>query len=155
MAQLHAGHSPAWRRGLAILACVGLSGTLLLPAARGQETLTVHVSLTSASLDQFGVVTVSGTLTCSAPAGEAWVIVDVRQPVGRLRSIYGNVYDYELGTCDVTPQPFEVEVVPVSGKFAPGTAYVTVAAGACTDPVNFEGCSADAQTKSLKLKHAP
>src|ERR671931_1924528 len=140
MAQLTACPFASWRRVFAILTCVWLSGSPLIPAGRVQEAYTVPVSLTSATLDKSGVVTVTGTLTCSKPAGEAWGEADVRQPVGRLQTIHGSGYDYELNTCDVTPLPIEFVVVPQDGKFAPGTAYVTIYAGACT----FYHCSSDA-----------
>jgi hypothetical protein len=69
--------------------------------------------------------------------------------------VYGYGYDDQLDGCDVTPRPFEAVAVPENGKFAPGTAYVTIYAGACKDPSDFfEGCSSDALTKPLKLKHA-
>lgn len=154
MAQLNARHFPSWPRVGAIIACVWLSGSLLIPAARAQEAFTVNVSLASVTLDKLGVITVTGTLTCSEPAEGAWVEAYVAQPVGRQKMIYGYGFDYELGACDVTPLPFEFTTVPENGKFAPGKAYVTLYAGACVDPSDWEGCSSDALTKALKLKHA-
>jgi hypothetical protein len=150
MAQLTACPFPSWRRIFAILTGLWLSGSLLIPAARAQEAFTVTVSMASATLEKSGVVTVTGTLTCSKPAVEAWVEADVRQPVGRVQTIHGYGYDDELNTCDVTPQPVEAVLVPQDGKFAPGPAYVTIYASACT----LHYCSSDAQTKPFKLKYA-
>jgi hypothetical protein len=154
MVQLRACHFPSWPRVIAIIACLCLSGSSLIPAARAQEAFTVNVSLASATLDKSGVITLTGTLTCSEPADNAWVEAYVSQPVGRLKMVYGYGSDYELGACDVTPLPLEVMVMPDTGKFAPGTVYVTVYAGACTDPSDWNTCSFDELRKPLKLKNA-
>ena len=126
MAQLNACHFASWRRVFAIITGLWLSGSLLIPAARAQEAFTVTVSLASATLNKSGLVTVTGTLTCSEPVGDAWVEASVAQPVGRLQMVYGYGVDSGVGACDVTPLPFEAVVVPDNGKFAPGTAYVTI-----------------------------
>jgi hypothetical protein len=145
---------PSWHRVFAIITCLVLSGSVLLPTARAQEDLTVNVRLTSATLDQLGALTVTGTLTCSEPVGDAWVEAYVVQPVGRLQAVYGYGFD-QLDGCDVTPLPFEFVVLPETGKLTPGTAYVTLYAGACIDPSDFFGeCGFDAVTKAFKLKRA-
>jgi hypothetical protein len=72
MAQLNACHFPSWRRVFAIITCLWLAGNVLIPATRAQEAFTVTVSLASATLDKAGVVTVTGTLTCSEPVGDSW-----------------------------------------------------------------------------------
>jgi hypothetical protein len=158
MAQPSVYRFPSWRRVFTILTCLWLSGSVLLPATQAQEAFTVTIGLTSVTLDTFGIVTMTGTLTCSAPAEDAWVEVYVVQPVGRLQAVYGFGYDDQLEGCDVTPHPFELVVMPENGKFVPGTAYVTLYGTACQDSSSpfppFGECSSDDLTKPFKLKHA-
>jgi hypothetical protein len=152
MAQPSASRLPSWSRVFAILTCLWLSGSVIIPAARAQEDFTVTVSLASATVDKAGLVTVTGTLTYSEPAVLAGVDAEVLQPVGRLQTIYGYNSD-TLDACDVTPLPVEVAVVPQNGRFVPGTAYVTIFGFACTDRF-YETCSGDQRTKPVRLKRA-
>jgi hypothetical protein len=75
------------------------------------------------------------------------VSAQVLQPVRRVHTVAGYGVS-ELNTCDVTPLPFEIVVVPQTGRFAPGIAYVTVSVFACTDAFI---CMGDTITDALRL----
>jgi hypothetical protein len=91
-----------------------------------------------------GIVTVTGTATCSN-ADEAFVFVDVSQPVGRF-TITG-FGDTDI-VCDGTPQSWSVDVAGSNGRFGGGKATATVELLACT-PVE---CAFEETTQQLQLK---
>jgi hypothetical protein len=153
MAQKLAGRLPSWRRVVALITCLWLGGSVIIPAAaRAQEEFTVLITLDSVTLATLGVITVTGTLTCLEPAVVASVSAQVLQPVRRVHTVPGSGFA-ELEACDVTPRPFEIVVVPWNGRFAPGTTYVTVSGFACTD-LTYTRCNGDAITYALRLPPA-
>ena len=137
---------PLWCRVFVLIACLGLGGNILVPAARAQEALTVSLTLDAVTLGELGTIVVAGTVTCSEPVVPT-VSAQVIQPVRRLHSVVGYGVT-EPHACDVTPLPFEIVVVPSTGRFAPGIAYVTVSVFACTDAFI---CMGDTITDALRL----
>jgi len=119
-----------------LIACLGLGGNIMVPAAHAQGALTASLTLDAVAFGELGTIVVAGTLTCSEPAGVPTgygmpvVSAQVLQPVRRVHTVAGYGFT-ELHACDVTPLPFEIVVVPTSGRFAPGIAYVTVSVFVC------------------------
>jgi hypothetical protein len=98
------------------------------------------MSVTSATVDQGGNVTVSGTLDCNGPAPGGVVIKGtIRQPVGRLHSVTAR---YTADTvCDRTQ--------PHAGKFVVGHTDATI--DAATNVCNLVGCASVSTTKVIRL----
>jgi hypothetical protein len=112
-----------WQRtGLVILVGLLLSVSLAVPAAQAQQ-LTVEVSIDEVTLEQ-GAVVVTGTMTCSEPFPATDIYVEMRQPVGRFKSVTGSAYETP-GPCD-GELPFSLFVAPESGVFKSGTAFIFV-----------------------------
>jgi len=135
-----------------LIACLGLGGHIMVPAARAQEALTVSLTLDAVALGELGTIVVAGTLTCSEPAdvssfGVPGVSAQVLQPVRRVHTVMGYGFA-EVKACDVTPLPFEIVVVPQTGRFAPGIAYASVSVYVCTDAFI---CNGDTITDALRL----
>lgn len=137
---------PLWSRVFVLIACLGLGGNILVPAARAQGALTASLTLDAVTLE-LGTIVVAGTLTCSEPVGVSSVSAQVLQPVRRLNTVPGYGFD-EVPACDVTPFPFEIVVMPSFGRFAPGIAYVTVSVAVCT---NAYLCDSDTITEAFWL----
>jgi hypothetical protein len=143
---------PLWSRVFVLIACLGLGGNIMVPAARAQGAFTISLTLDAVTFGELGTIVVAGTLTCSEPAGVSSgsgvpsVTAQVFQPVRRLHTVTGYGFD-EVHACDVTPLPFEIVVVPSSGRFAPGIAYVIVSVFIC----NALTCDGDTITDAFWL----
>jgi hypothetical protein len=139
-----------------LLSMTGLVLSVLMnaPVAFAQLELEVELSVTGATVDTSGLVTVVGTVTCSEPAHVTFVCVEVSQPAGRARSVLGSDCDaVEPPTdCDAeTPYRFSFPVVPFNGRFVPGKAFLSGAAQACTAE---EECAEDEfRGQSVRLRH--
>jgi hypothetical protein len=96
--------------------CLGVTGALA-------QIGTVEV--TSATVDNFGEVTVSGTVTCAEDFTEVFLDIFVSQPVGRTRSVEGSQLNELLFSCaaDETVS-FTEQILPFFGRFGPGKAHV-------------------------------
>ena len=143
---------PLWSRVFVLIACLGLGGNIMVPAARAQGALTASLTLDAVAFGELGTIVVAGTLTCSEPAdvssfGLPVVSAQVLQPVRRLHTVMGYGSD-QLNACDVTPLPFEIVIVPQTGRFAPGIAYVTVSVFVCN---NAYICDGDTITDAMRL----
>jgi hypothetical protein len=128
--------STSQRTLLALVIGLLLSLGIAVPAAQAQ--LSLQVTIEDATFDR-GAILVSGTVTCSEPTGFTNVSVEVRQPVGRFRSIVGSRFD-ELGPC-ADQLAFSLLVAPFSGKFKTGTAFVFANTDGCTP--DFSSCDSD------------
>jgi hypothetical protein len=148
---------PLWSRVFVLIACLGLGGNILVPAARAQGAFTVSLTLDAVAFGELGTIVVAGTLTCSElaavpsfgppPFGPPSVSAQVLQPVRRLHTVVGFGFT-EVKACDVTPLPFEIVVVPTSGRFAPGIAYVSVSVYVC----NYANiCDGNTITDAVRL----
>jgi hypothetical protein len=134
-----------WQRtGLAILVGLLLSVRLAVPAAQAQQ-FTVELSLDEITLDQ-GAVVVTGIVTCSTPTRYTDIYVDVRQPVGRFKSVTGGAYA-SLGPCE-GELPFSLWIVPWSGAFKSGTAFISADVSSCIKGA----CDGDTSSVVVKLK---
>lgn len=104
-------------------------GTLVVTAEEAPPPPYIDLALDpSSSVDpKTGVATISGTITCSSPAG-ASIYVDLRQRVGRMFiDGFGSTYV----DCDGTT-PFSVSVSGYNGLLTAGKAEVSAFAEACT-----------------------
>jgi hypothetical protein len=138
--------SPSCRAMRVIILGLLLSVNVVVPTARAQEFFTVEVSIEEATFEQ-GAVLVTGTVTCSEPTAFTDVSVEVRQPIGRFRSISGSTFD-SLGPC-TDELPFSLLVLPDSGKFKQGTAFIRASAFACDVEFNF--CDDDAAIQAFRI----
>jgi hypothetical protein len=116
------------RTMLALAIGLLLSLGVAVPAAQAQ--LVLQVSIEEATFEQ-GAIVVTGTVTCSEPTGFTDLSVEVRQPVGRFKSISGFRSD-SLGPCP-GELPFSLLVAPFSGKFKTGTAFVFANTFGCSE----------------------
>jgi hypothetical protein len=105
------------------------------------------ISVTRATVDSGGNVTVHGTLNCTgaAPAGVA-ITGTVRQPVRRLHSVHAR---YTATTTCAGTQNWTALAQPQAGKFVPGHTDATI--NATTQPCNLAGCSTAHTTKVIRL----
>jgi hypothetical protein len=132
-----------WQRiRLAIIVGLLLSVSVAVTAAQAQQ-LSMGVSIDEVTLEA-GAVVVTGSVTCSAPTRHTDVYVDVRQPVGRLKSVSGGAYE-SLGPCE-GELPFSLFVAPWSGAFKPGTAFISADVSSC-----IKG-ACDGATSSVVIK---
>jgi hypothetical protein len=132
-----------WQRtGLAIIVGLLLSLSVAVPAAQAQQ-LSMGVSIDEVTLEE-GAVVVTGSITCSAPTPSTSVSVDVRQPVGRFKSVAGNEYQ-SLDRCE-GELPFSLLVAPSSGVFKSGTVFISADVWSC-----IKG-ECDGTTSSVVLK---
>jgi hypothetical protein len=123
------------------------TGTLVFHAdvAPPPPEVDVTVDLAGTFDSKTGSATISGTVQCSG-AEAVFIDVTVNQNVGRLFTISGLGTDDAL--CTGTPQPWSVEVLPMSGKFKGGTAMSSTSAFACTD---FD-CGSDFEQTTVRLR---
>jgi hypothetical protein len=121
-----------------------LSVSLGVPAAQAQQ-LSVEVSIAEVTFEE-GLVMVTGTVTCSEPTNFTDVSVEVRQPVGRFKSVVGGVGE-SLGPC-TGELPFDLSIAPFSGSFKQGAAFVFANASGCTE----FACDGDSATETVNLK---
>ncbi|MEW5991581.1 MAG: hypothetical protein AB1736_09615 [Chloroflexota bacterium] len=99
------------------------------------------------AFDRYGVATIHGTVTCSAPAAWAEVNVSLAQRVGR-STIRGYTW-LGLEGCGPTPTPWSSEIWSPDGRYAGGRATVYVMVVAC----DFLGCVEGQFDASVQLKH--
>jgi hypothetical protein len=130
----------------AIIISLLLSVSMAVPTTRAQQFF-VEISIEDTTFEQ-GAVLVTGTVTCSEPTAFTNVSVEVRQPVGRFRSVSGGAFD-SLGPC-TDELPFSLLVAPGSGRFKQGTAFVFANTDACT--VDFTFCDNDATAAVVTLR---
>jgi hypothetical protein len=124
------------------------TGTLVVHAEAPPPPITVDVTVdpTGTFNAKTGSATITGTLTCSGEDAQlAAVSVDLSQSVGRF-TIRGSGFSFP--PCTGTPQPWSVEVLPFTGKFAGGKAVSVAVAFACG---NFS-CGSDFQETTVKLR---
>jgi hypothetical protein len=124
-----------------------LSVSLAVPTAQAQQ-LTLAVSVEE-TIFETGAVLVTGTVTCSEPTVFTDAFADVRQPVGRFKTIRGFAGE-PLGPCE-EESPFELLVLPESGSFKPGTAFLFVSTSGCLD-AEATICDSDSTSLVVKLR---
>jgi hypothetical protein len=85
-----------------------------------------------ATFDQAGVVTVTGTYTCTNVEFPDFISItgSIRQAVGRF-SIVGTFGFIDNATCDGTTQTWSAVAVPENGTFRGGKATVIASGGVC------------------------
>jgi hypothetical protein len=81
-----------------------------------------------------GSATVSGTATCPADALQGFIVVQLRQPVGRF-VVTGS--GFTEVTCDDSPQTWTVEVTAFDGLFKGGRATVLAEWSVCSGMCNL------------------
>lgn len=85
-----------------------------------------------------GIATISGTYSCTN-GFFLDVFVSARQAVGRIATISGDGFFTDFDTCDGTPRPWAVDLIPYSGKFAGGKALTVTFAVSCGNFTCSEG----------------
>lgn len=110
------------------------SGTLRIDVRAAVDPPTIDVTLNPrASVDKFGAVTVTGTVTCSATDGVGVVLGiegSVRQRVGR--GFVDGYFFTDLGTpCDGSTVQWSALAFPDGGKFAGGKAATVAFSFGC------------------------
>ncbi len=135
--------TPSWRRSVFLVTLiVALATGGGVPRAQAQEGAPLDLSVRIDEATVAGVVTVTATVTCSAPAGFN-VFVRVVQPHVLQRSVQG------ANSLNGTPfffpgDPFQdfpaacvdqatvsVTVIPERGRFRAGTAFIQATTGGC------------------------
>jgi len=109
-----------------------LSLIFIVPAVHAQ-TVTVTLSIDSASVDKFGIITVNTTLSCSElvvlPSPDN-IFARVTQPVKRIYSITGEGFSSSFAECN-GPTQYAIQVVPQTGRFGPGIVYINAGVSIC------------------------
>ena len=128
-----------------------LSGSVVGPGAHAQ-VFTVDVEIEGATIDKLGVITVTGTTTCSEPnTNTGAVSVEVRQPRGGLNSVEGaESAQFALLECDPNGTSWAVQVVPLEGRFKPGITYTEADIFLCGSIST--GCDSDHDFLALKVR---
>lgn len=115
----------------------------------------VKPSLAEADLDSFtvnksgnvknGVATISGTYECTGDS--FYGSVELREVVGRTKTIHGYGSFSYPDTCDGNEQSWTVDIQPYDGKFAGGkaTAFGWAEAYECDEEDNCDYDSTDVQ----------
>jgi hypothetical protein len=105
------------------------------------------MSVTRATVDSGGNVTVSGTLDCTgAVPGGAAITGTVRQPVRRLHSVHA---PYTAATACAGTQTWTALAQPKAGKFVTGHTNATI--NATTNPCNLAGCATVHTVQVIRL----
>jgi len=109
-------------------------------------TLDVTVDPTGRVDPRSGVVSISGTVTCT-DADFVEIFGEVRQQVGRftIRGFFELFFD---SICDGTPQSWTAEATGETGKYAGGRVTVSVFAFSCGD----EECASDSEERTVRLR---
>jgi hypothetical protein len=92
-----------------------------------------------------GEALVGGTITCSTQTSDAFVDVELRQPVGRF-TIHG--FGGAQAECGPTPTQWWASITGENGKFSAGKATVVANAFAC----DAFGCGDASLTASVRLR---
>jgi len=120
---------------------IGLVAALVIAAAPvaadtgggGSGLFTVSVNR-AGSIMKPGSAVISGTVTCDpslAPPISGSIDIQVNEPQGRTNTIMGEAgRDLTIADCS-SPTPWSVTIQPFQGKFAGGSAYVTVNVNGC------------------------
>jgi hypothetical protein len=107
----------------------------------------MKLSVTSATVDAGGNVTVSGTLDCSGAApGGVTITGTVRQPVRRLHSVHA---PYTAAAVCGGTQTWTALAQPKAGKFVAGHTDATI--NVTAQPCNLAGCTSVKTTTVIKL----
>ncbi len=124
------------------------TGTLVVRAEAAPPPISVDVTVdpTGTFNAKTGSATITGTLTCSGEDAQfSSVLVDLSQSVGRFTILgSGSI----ATSCTGSPQPWSVEVLPITGKFKGGKAVSVTSAFACG---NFS-CGEDFQEDTVRLR---
>ena len=127
-----------------------LSGSMVGPGAHAQ-VFTVDVEIEGATIDKLGVITVTGTVTCSEPnqiPGNVSVVV--QQPRDRLSSVAGSEpTEIAPEQCDPDGTSWAVQVVPVEGRFKRGITYINADAFLC---ITLATCDFDNDFLALNVR---
>jgi hypothetical protein len=110
---------------------IGGGGNLVFNITEAPPAMRVELIVdSSASVTRSGVVTITGTLSCTAPADDgARVVVEIQQAVAN-RFVEGNAFEPVEG-CPGSGIRWAVEVAAAEGAFQPGPARVRVDTAAC------------------------
>jgi hypothetical protein len=134
-------HLTATRGGILLMGLwLGETGALA-------QTTTLEV--TSATLEKAGVVTVSVDVMWGGNFVEAFLDIDMVQPVGRTKSVEGDSFEDIAFSCTTGETvSLTTQVFPFRGRFGPGTAFIS--------PIVFVEdpcCSAEADdTTTVRLR---
>ena len=124
------------------------TGTLVVNAMAAPPPISVDVTVDSKGTfnAKTGSATITGTLTCSGEDAQfAGVTVDLRQLVGRFTVLGSGSIE---ASCTSSPQPWSVEVLPITGKFAGGRTVSVTTAFAC----GFFSCGSDFEETTVRLR---
>lgn len=136
--------------GLVMIILLLLSVTFLPPATHAQNAVAVDLNVEKVSVNQLGVVNITGTLTCSGPVAFVHASAGVTQPVGRFKTLngFGSISSSECAG----EVPFTILVHAEAGRFGPGIAYIDVFAQVCD--AGFFICDQDNESLNTRLRRS-
>lgn len=108
----------------------GGGGSLVFNLGAGEPALVLDVTVDPSGQVDRGVVTLTGTATCSTSTDFAFVELTLRQKVGQ-RSIEGSG-GTDVGACGPTPTAWTIVLEGFNGRFAGGNATGDVSMFACS-----------------------
>lgn len=131
--------------------CCGTSdsssgGSLVFTLGAGVPPLVLDVTVAPTGTVDRGVVTLTGTATCSETTGFAVIEISLSQKVGQ-RSINGSGEAY-LESCGPTPAPWTLVLEGSNGRFAGGSATGEVTLSTC----GALECASTTEGVSIKLR---
>jgi len=113
----------AIRIGALLLVALALVSTWALVSAANGQLATVTANSTG-TYDHLGIATVGGKLDC-AGLGTLQVYGNLQEAVGRKTSIVGG-FNINVSCGPGSPTGWSAQIVPQAGKFAGGSAILTV-----------------------------
>jgi hypothetical protein len=105
-------------------------GTLVFNLGVGEPALVIHVTVDPTGQVDRGVVTLTGTATCSIATDFAFIDLSLRQRVGQ-RTIEG-FGSTDVGSCGPTPTTWTIVMEGFNGRFAGGNATADVSMFSCS-----------------------
>jgi hypothetical protein len=121
-------------------------GTLMADLSVAPPPIEVTLTVDSTGkVDKAGVVTLTGTISCTRDADFSDIQVSLRQPIGRF-TIHGSGFNET--TCGPSGSTWWIQVSGDNGKFGSGKATADVFAEACDQ----FSCSDTSVSKSVRLR---
>jgi len=128
----------------------GDSGGNLVFNVEGAQPFDVEISIdpTGKVSPSTGLVTVSGTVSCSGPSGEFQVSGDATQRAGRVTIQGSFIEGFFSCTGGEEPTPWSATFEGDNGRFVAGRASVTVSAFGCGP----DTCDFDEESRTVRLR---
>jgi hypothetical protein len=143
-----ARHTPKRLPYSALASVIGLVLSMLISAPIALAQTVLEINITEVTLDRSGLVTVTGSVTCTDPA-VITACAYVNKPVGRTNSVYGSGCVYSIQCEPAAPSTFSVtNIVPGNGRFVPGQVFIYGTAQGCV-----YACAFDDITVSKRLRY--